>query len=74
MLETKINLIITSIVCILFSITAFYYIFADIVKTKVKRKREEKLKEERDCKRNEIVPPSLLKIKMIKTILVFGDY
>lgn len=62
MLETKINLIITSFACILFSITAFYYIFADIVKTKVKRKREEKLKEERDCKRNEIVPPSLLKI------------
>ena len=62
MLETKINFIFTSIACILFTITGFYYIFSDIVKTKIKRKREEKLKEEQDCKRNEIVPPSLLKI------------
>lgn len=66
MLETKINLIFTSIACILFSITGLYYIFADIVKTKVARKKEEKrkekLKEEQNRKRFEIVPPSLLKI------------
>ena len=66
MLETKINLIISSFAAISFLIIGFYYIFNDMVKTKIERKkeekREEKLEEERRRKRNEIVPPSLLKI------------
>jgi hypothetical protein len=67
MLENKINLIITSFAVILFSITAFYYIFNDIVKNIKRNKnikiRKAKMEEERLCERNKIVPPSLFKIK-----------
>lgn len=66
MVEAKINLIISSFAAISFLIIGFYYIFADIIKTKIARKREEKIKEkleeERNHKRFEIVPPSLLKM------------
>jgi hypothetical protein len=66
MLETKINLIITSFAIISFSITAFYYIFGDIVKNVRKNKtikaREIKLKEKLFRERNEILPPSIFKI------------
>jgi len=65
MLETKINLIITSFAIILFSITAFYYIFGDIVKNVRKNKtikaREVIMKEKLFRERNEIVPPSIFK-------------
>ena len=66
MLETKINLIITSFAIISFSITAFYYIFGDIVKNVRKNKtikaREIKLKEKLFRERNEMIPPSIFKI------------
>lgn len=51
MLETKINFIISSFVTILFSITAFYYIFNDIVKDirkNYKNKRNEIKKKKED--------------------------
>ena len=67
MLENKINLIITSFAVILFSITAFYYIFNDIIKNikrnKIIKIRKEKMEEERLYERNKIIPPSLFKIK-----------
>ena len=44
MLETKINLIISSFTAILFSIIGFYYIFNDIVKN-IKRNKIIKIKE-----------------------------
>ena len=66
MLETKINLIITSFAIILFSITAFYYIFNDILKNirknKIIKTKEMKLEEEQIHKKCELVPPSIFKI------------
>jgi len=66
MLEVKINLIITSIVSILFGIIGFYYIFNDIVKS-IKRNKIEKIKErmiaEGEYNITEIIPPSLFNIK-----------
>lgn len=67
MLETKINLIISSLVGILFLIIGFYYIFNDTIKNirknKIIKMRKEKLEEERMYERNNIIPPSLFKIK-----------
>lgn len=67
MLETKINLIISSFVGILFLIIGFYYIFNDTIKNirknKIIKMRKEKLEEERMYERNNIIPPSLFKIK-----------
>lgn len=65
MLETKINLIISSFTAILFSITAFYYIFNNIVKNIRKNKTaNNKIREEpaiiNECN---IIPPSILRIK-----------
>jgi len=66
MLEVKINLIITSIVSILFGIIGFYYIFNDIVKN-IKKNKIEKIKErmiaEGEYNITEIIPPSLFSIK-----------
>lgn len=66
MLENKINFIISFSTSIIFMIIGFYYIFADIVKNIKRNKnvkiRETKLEEERFHKRNEIIPPSLIKI------------
>ena len=66
MLENKINLIITSFTVILFSIIGFYYIFSDMIKNvrknKIIKMKEVKKKEKLFIERNEIVPPSILKI------------
>ena len=65
MLETKINLIISSFTAILFSIIGFYYIFNDIVKN-IKRnkiiKTKERMKMEREDYSKEIIPPSIFKL------------
>ena len=65
MLETKINLIISSFTAILFSIIGFYYIFNDIVKN-IKRNKIIKIKErtkmEREDYSKEIIPPSIFKL------------
>lgn len=65
MLETKINLIISSFTAILFSIIGFYYIFNDIVKN-IKRNKIIKIKErtkmERENYSKEIIPPSIFKL------------
>ena len=66
MLETKINLIISSFTAILFSIIGFYYIFNDIVKN-IKRNKIIKIKERKkmegsDCNVREMIPPSIFEI------------
>lgn len=66
MLETKINLIISSFTAILFSIIGFYYIFNDIVKN-IKRNKIIKIKERMkmegaDRNTREMIPPSIFKI------------
>ena len=66
MLETKINLIISSFTAILFLIIGFYYIFNDMVKN-IKRNKNEKIKERmimegEDCNTKEMIPPSIFKI------------
>ena len=66
MLETKINLIISSFTAILFSIIGFYYIFNDIVKNikrnKIIKIKERKKKEGEDCNVREMIPPSIFEI------------
>lgn len=66
MLETKINLIISSFTAILFSIIGFYYIFNDIVKNikrnKIIKIKERKKMEEEDCNVREMIPPSIFEI------------
>lgn len=65
MLETKINLIISSFTAILFSIIGFYYIFNNIVKN-IKRnkiiKTKERMKMEGEDYSKEIIPPSIFKL------------
>ena len=66
MLETKINLIISSFTAILFSIIGFYYIFNDIIKN-IKRNKIIKIKERKkmegeDCNVREMIPPSIFEI------------
>lgn len=65
MLETKINLIISSFTAILFLIIGFYYIFNDIVKN-IKRnkiiKTKERMKMEGEDYSKEIIPPSIFKL------------
>ena len=66
MLETKINLIISSFTAILFSIIGFYYIFNDIVKN-IKRNKIIKIKERKkmegeDRNVREMIPPSIFEI------------
>ena len=65
MLETKINLIISSFTAILFSIIGFYYILNDIVKN-IKRnkiiKTKERMKMEGEDYSKEIIPPSIFKL------------
>lgn len=66
MLETKINLIISSFTAILFSIIGFYYIFNDIIKN-IKRNKIIKIKERKkmegsDCNVREMIPPSIFKL------------
>ena len=66
MLETKINLIISSFTAILFSIIGFYYIFNDIIKN-IKRNKIIKIKERKkmegsDCNVSEMIPPSIFEI------------
>ena len=65
MLETKINLIISSFTAILFSIIGFYYIFNDIIKN-IKRnkiiKTKERMKMEGEDYSKEIIPPSIFKL------------
>lgn len=65
MLETKINLIISSFTAILFSIIGFYYIFNDIVKN-IKRNKIIKIKERKKMEgedhSKEIIPPSIFKL------------
>ena len=64
MLETKINLIISSFTAILFSIIGFYYIFNDIIKN-IKRNKIIKIKERKKMEgedhSKEIIPPSIFK-------------
>ena len=66
MLETKINLIISSFTAILFSIIGFYYIFNDIIKNikrnKIIKIKERKKMEESDCNVREMIPPSIFEI------------
>ena len=66
MLETKINLIISSFTAILFSIIGFYYIFNDIIKNikrnKIIKIKERKKMEEEDCNVREMIPPSIFEI------------
>ena len=66
MLETKINLIISSFTAILFSIIGFYYIFNDIVKNikrnKIIKIKERKKMEREDCNVREMIPPSIFEI------------
>lgn len=65
MLETKINLIISSFTAILFLIIGFYYIFNDIIKN-IKRnkiiKTKERMKMEGEDYSKEIIPPSIFKL------------
>ena len=66
MLETKINLIISSFTAILFSIIGFYYIFNDIIKN-IKRNKIIKIKERKkmegsDRNVREMIPPSIFEI------------
>lgn len=64
MLETKINLIISSFTAILFSIIGFYYIFNDIVKN-IKRNKIIKIKERKKMEgedHSKIIPPSIFKL------------
>ena len=65
MLETKVNLIISSFTAILFSIIGFYYIFNNIVKN-IKRnkiiKTKERMKMEGEDYSKEIIPPSIFKL------------
>ena len=66
MLETKINLIISSFTAILFSIIGFYYIFNDIVKNikrnKIIKIKERKKMERENCNVREMIPPSIFEI------------
>ena len=64
MLETKINLIISSFTAILFSIIGFYYIFNDIIKNIKRNKiiKERKKMEGSDCNVREMIPPSIFEI------------
>ena len=66
MLETKINLIISSFTAILFSIIGFYYIFNDIIKNikrnKIIKIKERKKMERSDCNVREMIPPSIFEI------------
>lgn len=66
MLETKINLIISSFTAILFLIIGFYYIFNDMVKNikrnKIMKIRERMIMEGADCNVREMIPPSIFKI------------
>lgn len=65
MLETKINLIISSFTAILFLIIGFYYILNNIVKN-IKRnkiiKTKERMKMEGEDYSKEIIPPSIFKL------------
>lgn len=65
MLETKINLIISSFTAILFLIIGFYYILNDMVKN-IKRnkiiKTKERMKMEGEDYSKEIIPPSIFKL------------
>lgn len=65
MLETKINLIISSFTAILFLIIGFYYILNDMVKN-IKRnkiiKTKERMKMEGENYSKEIIPPSIFKL------------
>lgn len=66
MLETKMNLIISSFTAILFSIIGFYYIFNDMIKN-IKRNKIIKIKERMimegmNCNTREMIPPSIFKI------------
>lgn len=65
MLETKVNLIISSFTAILFLIIGFYHIFNNIVKN-IKRnkiiKTKERMKMEGEDYSREMIPPSIFKI------------
>lgn len=65
MLETKVNLIISSFTAILFLIIGFYHIFNNIVKN-IKRNKiikiKERMKMEGEDYSREMIPPSIFKI------------